>query len=87
MVYRLTALVGHGEHIKYGDNQVEKKEFVELMMSKTEIPRKRAEVKILELKRKYPNIIKVFIQQTGKVKLSNGCRRRIIATWEGGKWT
>ncbi|MCK5609032.1 hypothetical protein KAR91_44570 [Candidatus Pacearchaeota archaeon] len=89
MVYKLTALVGLGRPltVRGREYKVEEKEWIELIRSKTEITRERADVKIQELKQKHPNIIKVIIEQSGKVKLSNGSKRKTIATWEGDKWT
>lgn len=87
MVYKLIVLVGLGTYLEYDEKNVEVKEWIEPLKSKTKITRERAEEKIKELKGEYPNIIMAVIMQSSKVKLSNGSKRKILATREDGKWT
>ena len=85
MVYKLLTLVGLGENVPGTD--IEMKKWVESLTSNKEITREKAEAKIKQLKKQYPNIIKAFIIQASKMKLENGKNRKILATREDGTWT
>ena len=87
MVYKLVVLVGLGKNVECGDKSVEVKEWVELLKNKVEITKVHAESKIKAIIPIYPHIIKAFIIQSSKFKLSNGRNWKILSTWEGGKWT
>lgn len=84
MVFKLIVLVGLCSMVE-GTN-IEKKRFLEPLISKNEITREKAEAKLKDMVLKDMRILKAFILQSSKFKLENGCSRKILATWTDGGW-